>query len=127
MEATDVLARLQRRNPRYAEAAYLFLLASLRRCVEGLEEPRHVTGPEVAEAARELALERYGPLARTVLEHWGIHTTADLGEIVFLLVECGILVKRPSDSREDFEGLFSFEEAFEEAYPWGSPEGRRPA
>lgn len=123
-----MLARLQQRNPRYAESAYLFLLAALRRCVESLDEPRHVTGPEVANAARELALERYGPLARTVLEHWGIHTTADLGEIVFLLVECGILIKRPSDSREDFEGLFSFEEAFEEAYPWGgAPGGRRPA
>lgn len=122
-----MLAQLQRRNPRYAESAYLFLLASLRRCMEGLDEPRHVSGPEVADAARRLALERYGPLARTVLEHWGIHSTADLGEIVFLLVECGVLIKRPSDSREDFEGLFSFEEVFENAYPWGCLERNRPA
>ena len=42
----------------------------------------------------------------------------DMGEIVFALVDYGILIKQPEDSREDFEGLFSFEEAFEESYPW---------
>lgn len=125
MQATEVLAELRRRNPRYAESAYLFLLAALQRCMEELARPRHVSGAEVAESARELALERYGPLARTVLEHWGIHSTGDLGEIVFLLVECGVLIKEPTDSREDFEGLYSFEQAFEAEYPWGSAVGER--
>lgn len=125
MQATEVLAELKRRNPRYAESAYLFLLAALQRCMQELDRPRHVSGAEVAESARELALERYGPLARTVLEHWGIHSTGDLGEIVFLLVECGVLIKEPTDTREDFEGLYSFEKAFESEYPWGSAVGER--
>ena len=125
MQATEVLAELRRRNPRYAESAYLFLLAALQRCMEELDRPRHVSGAEVAESARDLALERYGPLARTVLEHWGIHSTGDLGEIVFLLVECGVLIKEPTDTREDFEGLYSFEQAFEAEYPWGSAVGER--
>lgn len=125
MQANEVLDELRRRNPRYAESAYLFLLSALQRCMEGLERPRHVSGAELAESARELALDRYGPLARTVLEHWGIHSTADLGEIVFLLVECGVLIKEPTDTREDFEGLFSFEQAFEVEYPWGSAVGER--
>ena len=68
---------------------------------------------------RDLALRRFGPLARTVLEHWGIHSTGDVGEIVFILVDCGVLIKQPTDSREDFEGLFSFEEAFETSYRLG--------
>lgn len=127
MEAREVLAQLCRREPRYAESAYLFLLAGLQRCMERLERPRHVTGAELADAVRQLALERYGPLARTVLEHWGIHSTADLGEIVFLLVDCGVLIKQPTDSREDFEELYSFEEAFEADYPWGAVEGERSA
>lgn len=125
MRAREILAQLRQREPRYSESAYLFLLAALRRCMKRLDHPRHVSGAEVAGAARRLALERYGPLARTVLEHWGIHSTADLGEIVFLLVECGVLTKQPSDSREDFEDLYSFEEAFETGYPWGAlGEGR---
>ncbi|MCL7983254.1 MAG: hypothetical protein M8862_12075, partial [marine benthic group bacterium] len=74
---------------------------------------------ELAESARQVAIDRFGPLARTVLEHWGIHSTADIGEIVFLLVDHGVLTKQDSDSREDFEGLYSFEQAFEAEYPWG--------
>jgi len=114
----SALAGLSRRNPRYAEPGYVFVLTALHRRLAMLDVPRHVSGAEVADAVRALALSRFGPLARTVLEHWGIHATADIGEIVFALVECGILIKQPEDTREDFEGLFSFDEAFEESYPW---------
>ncbi len=112
------LAGLNRRNPRYAEPGYVFVLTALHRCLATLDVPRHVSGGEVADAVRSLALGRFGPLARTVLEHWGIHATADIGEIVFDLVDCGILIKQPEDTREDFEGLFSFDEAFEGDFPW---------
>jgi len=116
--AQNALAGLQHNDLRYAEPAYVFVLTALHHRLAGLPAPRHVSGPEVAEAVRSLALDRFGPLARTVLEHWGIHSTADMGEIVFALVECGILIKQPEDSREDFEGLFSFQDAFEKGYPW---------
>jgi uncharacterized repeat protein (TIGR04138 family) len=59
-------------------------------------------------------------MARTVLEHWGIHATEDLGDIVFALVECGILIKQEDDRKEDFRAVFDFEEAFELGYPWGA-------
>lgn len=119
MRAREILAQLREREPRYDESAYLFLLAALRRCVDEMDRPRHVSGSELAGAVRELALERFGPLARTVLEHWGVHSTSDLGEMVFLLVECGVLTKQPSDTREDFEDVYTFEEAFGGDYPWG--------
>jgi uncharacterized repeat protein (TIGR04138 family) len=67
---------------------------------------------------RQLAIERYGPLARTVLEHWGIHATKDVGSVVFALVEQGVLVKQEGDRLEDFTDVFDFEEAFELNYPW---------
>jgi uncharacterized repeat protein (TIGR04138 family) len=118
VKTENALAALQRKNPRYAEPAYLFVLSALHRRLADLDVPRHISGGEVAEAVRELAIERFGPLARTVLEHWGIHTTSDMGEIVFALVDCGVLIKQAHDTREDFEGLFSFEEAFEDQYPW---------
>lgn len=119
IEVSDMLTRLLRRNPRYAEQAYLFVLAALHGCLERLPTPRHVSGAELSEEVRDVALRRFGPLARTVLEHWGIHSTSDLGEIVFILVDCGVLTKQPTDSREDFEGLYSFEEAFETSYRLG--------
>jgi uncharacterized repeat protein (TIGR04138 family) len=116
--ADEILDRLRERNPRYHGKAYLFLLSSLHHVIERLDRPRHISGRELAEGARSLALDRFGPLARTVLEHWGIHSTDDLGEIVFALVEAGILVAEDHDRPEDFRDLFAFEEAFERDYPW---------
>src|SRR5688500_1685761 len=118
--AEEILLRLQEKNPRFHGKAYLFLLSALHHVMETLDRPRHISGQELAEGVRELALERYGPMARTVLEHWGIHATEDLGEIVFALVDCGILVKQEDDRKEDFRDVFDFEEAFELEYPWGA-------
>ena len=117
VKAKNALADLKRKNPKYKEQAYLFVLSALHRRLSALP-PRHVSGREVANTIREMALERFGPLARTILEHWGIHSTSDMGEIVFALVECGVLIKEPTDMREDFESLFTFEEAFKNDYPW---------
>ena len=67
---------------------------------------------------RDLALERFGVMARLVLEHWGIRSTADIGQIVFTLVDLGMLLSQPNDTPEDFEGVFDFDQAFERDYPW---------
>lgn len=117
--AEEILEKLQGRYPRFHGKAYLFLLSALHLVMEGLEEPRHISGEELAEGVRELALKRYGPMARTVMEHWGIHSTQDLGEIVFAMVDCGVLIRREEDRKEDFRNLYDFEEAFERNYPWG--------
>jgi len=118
--AENILDRLRDRNPRFHGKAYVFVLSALHSVMESLDKPRHITGAELAQGARRLALSRFGPMARTVLEFWGIHSTEDLGEIVFALVDCGVLLKQEEDSLEDFRGVFSFEEAFERDYPWGA-------
>jgi uncharacterized repeat protein (TIGR04138 family) len=115
----EVIAQLCRRNPKYATQAYLFVLEALQRQMMELDVPRHITGPELASSVRVLALKRYGLLARTVLEHWGVSATSDLGKIVFLLVDHGVLTKQDTDSPDDFDELFSFERVFEADYPWG--------
>ncbi len=107
-----VLDRLRERYPQYQETVYLFVLSALHHVIEQLPEPRHITGPELAEGVRDLALARFGPLARTVLEHWGVHATEDVGQIVFALVEAGILIKQDEDELQDFVGVFDFDEAF---------------
>ena len=117
----ETLGQLQRRNPRFAAEAYLFVLGGLNRKLGELDQPRHITGTELAEAVRDLAIERFGLLARVVLEHWGVHSTEDMGEIVFLLVDHGVLSKQETDRREDFADVYSFEEVFESEYPWGAP------
>ncbi len=115
----DVLDRLRERYPRYHETAYVFVLSALHYVLERLDQPRHISGRELAEGVRDLAIERFGPMARTVLEHWGVRCTADVGELVFALVECGILIKQEEDDLGDFADVYSFDEAFGQDYPWG--------
>ncbi|MBB4635861.1 Minf_1886 family protein [Longimicrobium terrae] len=119
--AEPIMERLRKRNPAYNETAYLFLLAALHFTIERAGEARHITGRELAEGCRDLAMERFGLMARSVLEFWGIRSTRDLGEIVFALVECGVLVKQDGDCVHDFEDVFCFCEAFENNYPWCAP------
>jgi uncharacterized repeat protein (TIGR04138 family) len=116
--AEEILDQLQERHPRFHAKAYYFVLTALHSVIEGLGQPRHITGRELAVGVRDLALARYGPMARSVLGHWGIHATEDVGCVVFALVEQGILVKQDEDRLEDFSGVFDFEEAFELNYPW---------
>jgi uncharacterized repeat protein (TIGR04138 family) len=113
----ELFDRLRERFPRYDEAAYGFVLAALSHVIQRLPEPRHISGRELAEGVRDLALERFGPMARSVLEHWGIRETADVGEIVFALVDSGVLIKQDEDEASDFIDVFDFDEAFEPQYP----------
>lgn len=76
------------------------------------QDDRHVTGQELCEAIRRYALEQYGLLARSVLEHWGVTNTGDFGEIVFNLIDIGQMRKTESDRREDFQDVFDFESGF---------------
>ena len=113
----ELFAALRARNPRYADGAYVFVLAALNYVLERLPEARHITGREMAGGVRDLAIERFSPMARTVLEHWGIEQTADVGEIVFALVESGVLIKQEEDTRDDFADVFDFDDAFGSPYP----------
>ena len=78
----------------------------------GAGQDRHVNGQQLCLGLRDYAVHRYGLLARTVLQRWGISRTEDFGRIVFALIEAGILRRSDDDSAEDFRGVFEFDEAF---------------
>ncbi|MDX1661840.1 MAG: hypothetical protein R3326_08625 [Gemmatimonadota bacterium] len=112
-------SHLSQLDERYDDRAYAFVLMALEEVVERLPERRHVSGAELVEGCRSLAMRLWGPMAKTVLEHWSIHRTRDFGEIVFNLLEVGVLSKDDADSVHDFDDLFDFTEVFERRYPWG--------
>ena len=115
-----IMDRIRAREPRYREGAYLFVLAALEHSQSRLTERRHISGAELAVAVRELAIARFGVTSRMVLEHWGVRSTNDIGEIVFTLVDLGMLISQANDTREEFSGLFDFGQAFEREYPWSA-------
>ncbi|HKV74034.1 MAG TPA: Minf_1886 family protein [Gemmatimonadales bacterium] len=115
----SVLARLRGSDEEYHERAYLFVLATIEFLQSRLEVRRHVTGQELAWACRDFAVERFGLLARPVLEHWGVRRTEDIGRIVYSLVQAGLLAALPTDREEEFAAVYAFEDAFSEDYDWG--------
>ena len=100
----------------YKFEAYSFVLAALHHTVSKYKKPRHVSGKQLLKGIREYACDQYGPMARTVLNHWGIYKTEDFGKIVFALVNVGILRKQSEDKIEDFKDVFDFEEVFDKGY-----------
>lgn len=105
------------KDPRYQRDAYVFLREALDHTQKSIVkenrgELRHVTGQELLTGIREFALGQFGPMAMMVLEEWGVHTCQDFGEIVFNMVEVGLLAKTEQDSREDFKDGYDFEAAF---------------
>ncbi|MFA6172657.1 MAG: Minf_1886 family protein [Kiritimatiellales bacterium] len=108
----DILAR----DPRYTAEAYAFVRAGLDHTVRRLEKPRHVSGQELLDGIREFALAEFGPMTKTVLNGWGIKRTEDVGEIVFNMVETGLLGKTEKDSRADFANGYDFDEAFRKPF-----------
>ena len=71
----------------------------------------HVSGQELCHSVRTMALAQFGLLAATVLDHWGIRSTSDIGDIVYNMIATGDLEKTPSDSRSDFDNVFDFDKA----------------
>ena len=110
--------RIGQRDRRYHERGYLFVLAALEYAQARLPARRHLSGAELAWACRDFALEQFGLLAPTVLGHWGIAGTEDLGEIVFTLIDVELLASQPTDKLEDFDAVYAFEEVFRAGYRW---------
>lgn len=100
------------KDPTYKFEAYTFVLAALHDTVSRLKKPRHITGKELVMGIRKYALDQFGPMALTVLKHWGIRATLDFGKIVFALVEEKLLSKQPEDKLEDFDKVYEFEDSF---------------
>lgn len=100
---------------RYKAEAYNFVMEALTFILRKVERPRHVSGQELLEGIRKYALQQFGPMTRTVFKHWGVRCTEDFGEIVFNMVDAGLMGKTAEDSRDDFKNGYDFKEAFDKA------------
>jgi uncharacterized repeat protein (TIGR04138 family) len=118
------LEDLVRRDPRYAYEAYEFVFGALAHAQKMLgressgeeDDEVHVSGPELLAGVRDLALREFGLLARTVFRLWGVNATDDFGEIVFNLIEAGLMSKNEEDTRRDFHAVYDLDEALVQDY-----------
>ncbi len=111
-----------RSDGRYPPEAFAFLHDGLSHAVKDIhgqegapveDAQRHVSGRQLCLALKDLAIERWGLLAKTVLGKWNIHASIDFGNMVYLLIENNFMRKTDDDSIEDFRDVFDFDEAFD--------------
>ena len=113
----EVVEEICEKDLRYSIDAYHFVQEGLNHTLKSLKRGgqhahRHVSGQELLSGLREFALKEYGPMSKAVLNEWGIKTTDDIGQIVFNLVNSGVLGKNDTDSPNDFKNVFAFDDAF---------------
>jgi uncharacterized repeat protein (TIGR04138 family) len=116
----EIVGLICKEDPRFDRKAYDFIRLGLDHAVKELKKKdtaragrsRHVSGPELLDGLRVYALEQYGPLAKTVLNSWGVKRCTDFGDVVFNLIEYNVFSKTENDRREDFTDLYTFDDAF---------------
>ncbi|KKQ56709.1 MAG: hypothetical protein US74_C0012G0032 [Parcubacteria group bacterium GW2011_GWA2_38_13] len=106
-----------RTNNRHPICAYKFLHDSLCWASKRIAQKQgvrvgHITAKELSLGFRDLAIREFGCMALTVIESWKIHSTRNIGEMVFELVGKGIMGLSNSDRESDFIGLYEFSNAF---------------
>ena len=99
-----------KKDDRYDSRAYDFVLEVIN--FASTDAKGHVTGQELLNYFRDMALDAYGPLTYTVLNDWGVRCCEDVGAIVFNLYDAKRIGKTDSDSPEDFVGGFNFKHEF---------------
>lgn len=115
-EFVQIVEDINTSDPRYKKEAYIFVMEALSYTQKKFKSIKHVAAEELLEGMRELLINKFGPLAMTVLHHWGIRATEDFGNIVFHLIENKILCKTDQDNIDTFRNRYDFKEVFQEGY-----------
>ncbi|OGV77229.1 MAG: hypothetical protein A3K19_07085 [Lentisphaerae bacterium RIFOXYB12_FULL_65_16] len=117
-EYRERLQKIIAADPRFPSDAYDFVRDAVSyttrklKVGEGTTPRRHISGQELLEGVRELALRQFGPLTIDVLTEWNIRRTDDFGSIVFNLVSHNLLGASEEDSPADFANGYDFQDAF---------------
>jgi len=125
------LHELVAQDDMYSIEAYFFVRDALGFASDSLEleknfqhgnelietnEEHHLSGQQLCQAIREYALGQFGYMTRIVLKNWGVHTTSDFGNIVYNMIEIGLMKKSPNDQRSHFDNVYDFKDVFDSQF-----------
>lgn len=131
-----LLYQLVQKDPRYPIQAYLFVREALAFAADSLEldagyedsvpdeissvyqstPSRHVTGQQLCEGIRQFAINQFGYMAKVVLKNWGIEKTSCFGDIVYNMIDVGIMRKSEEDRRDHFDDVYRFDDVFQKEF-----------
>lgn len=122
----ETIEQIAQQDGRYPPEALRFVYEGLGYTVRHFAEEstsevgetqlRHVSGRELCEGLRKMALKRWGRMALAVLENWNIRTTRDFGEIVYLMISHQWMSSQAGDTIEDFDDIYDFKTVFEDQF-----------
>ena len=112
----EIIDLITEQDLRYTEGAYSFVMEALTFTQKKFRSVKHVSGTELLEGIKLLLMKKFGPMAMTVLNHWGIKETEDFGHVVFNLVENKVLSKNEDDDIRSFRDVYDFEKVFSHDY-----------
>jgi uncharacterized repeat protein (TIGR04138 family) len=108
---------IAKEDNRFSSQAIKFVYEGLSFTVKKITvEPRHISGQTLCEGLRKLAIEKWGRLAMVVLNKWGIKTTHDFGEIVYLMIRHKWMSAAETDTIDDFNDVYDFQEVFKDQF-----------
>ena len=114
-KSLDEISELDNRyNPKAVRFVYEGLGYTIRKLAGG--QPGHITGQTLCEGLRLLSLEKWGMLSLLVLNTWGIKTTRDLGEIVYLLIRHSWMKAQSTDTIDDFNTVFDLKSVLNDEF-----------
>ena len=85
-----------------------------------IAEPGHVNGQTLCEGLRRLAIKKWGRLAMLVLNTWGVKSTRNIGEIVYLMIQHKWMSAQPTDSIDDFDNVYDFKTVFKDQFEFST-------
>lgn len=131
-EESYLFHRLLKKDTRYPLAAYLFVREALAFTADAMElgndhgeqandfqleldgsQDQHITGQQLCEGIRRYAINQFGYMAKVVLRNWNINSTSCFGDLVYNMIEIGVLKKSDDDSRAHFDDVYRFDEVFQ--------------
>ena len=112
IEILKRIGEISRKDKRYKKETFLFVLVALEYTLSKQNVRKHLSGQELSRGIADYARDQYGYMATIVLESWGVTSTQDFGEIVYLMIEHGLMSKTEKDRKEDFNNVYDFDKEF---------------
>ena len=117
LEMKKNFEQIAKDDSRFTPSAIRFVYEGLSFTVKKITvEPRHISGQTLCEGLRKLAIEKWGRMSVVVLNNWGIKTTRDFGEIVYLMIRHKWMSAAETDTIDDFDGVYEFQTVFKDQF-----------
>ena len=117
LEMKKNFEQIAKDDSRFTPSAIRFVYEGLSFTVKKITvEPRHISGQTLCEGLRKLAIEKWGRMSVVVLNNWGIKTTRDFGEIVYLMIRHKWMSAAETDTIDDFDDVYEFQTVFKDQF-----------